>query len=206
MLDMIEVTKNTIESVGTDFPPETMDSQNELGEAITNLWAAHANAKIAARATNEELRTLRAKLGERLHELKQVLAQPGRGGQWSSFLRKRGIPRATADRLVAHYEQSINPDANRPSEATSEATEKEVETLFTAMWPKLRRTVRSRQSVLLFIDLLTSHYESSEIGDREIAVLAPPLPTICPVSSDGDFFIERELGAADVARADEQVS
>jgi hypothetical protein len=31
----------TIESVGTDFTPETTDPQNELGEAITNLWSAH---------------------------------------------------------------------------------------------------------------------------------------------------------------------
>src|ERR1700685_3026324 len=84
----------------SDFRPEAMDSQDELGEAITNLWVAHANAKIAARATNGELRALRAKLGEQLSRMKQTLAKPGRGGQWSSFLSDRGIPRATADRLV----------------------------------------------------------------------------------------------------------
>jgi hypothetical protein len=44
---------------------------------------------------------------------------PGRGGQWSGFLRDRGIPRATADRLAIRYQESLNPDANRISEAKS---------------------------------------------------------------------------------------
>jgi hypothetical protein len=183
-----------------------MESQNELREAITSLWSAHLNAKNAAKATKEELRIIRAKLGEQLSEMKQILAKPGRGGQWSSFLQERGIPRATADRLVGHYEQSINPDANRPSEAISEPTEEEVQRLFISVWPKLRRTLRSRRSLFLFIDLLTSHYESSEVGDREITVLAPAPPTICPASSDGGSFDEPEVNAAAlVARVDDEV-
>ena len=99
MLEMIEVT-NTNDSLATDFPPETTDPQTEIGEAITNLWSAHVNAKNTARATNEELRALRAKLGERLSEMKQILAKPGCDGQWSGFLREHNIPRASADRLV----------------------------------------------------------------------------------------------------------
>jgi hypothetical protein len=75
MLEMIDAT-NTIESVDTDFTPETVEAHNELGEAITNLWVAHANAKIAARATKEELGHIRAKLGEQLSEMKQILAKP----------------------------------------------------------------------------------------------------------------------------------
>ena len=80
MLDMIDVVTTT-DSVATDFTPEAMDSQNELREAITNLGVAHANAKIAARTTNEELHAIRAKLGEQLHEMKQLLAFPGRDGR-----------------------------------------------------------------------------------------------------------------------------
>jgi hypothetical protein len=89
------------------------------------------------RATNEELRVLRAKLGEQLSEMKQMLAKPGRGGQWSSFLEERQIPRATADRLVARHLRSLDPDANRLSEPVSEPTEEEVQRLFIAVWPKL---------------------------------------------------------------------
>jgi hypothetical protein len=176
MQDMIDMM-NISESVCTDFTPEIIESHNDLGEAITNLWVAHANAKIAARATNEELRNIRAKLGEQLCQMKDVLARPGRGGQWSSFLMERGIPRATADRLVARHLRSLNPDENCVTEDVSEPTDEEVQKLFIAVWPKLQRTLRSRESLHLFINLLTSHFECGET-DREKVVLTPAAPTV----------------------------
>jgi len=141
------------------------ESQNDqaLGDEIASLWCAHLHAKSAARATKDELRNIRAKLGEQLCRMKQGLAQPGRSGQWSLFLRERGIPRATADRLVQRHLQSLNPDANSLSEPISEPTEKEIQRLFASVWPKIRRTLRSRQSLAVFIDLLTSHYECGEL-------------------------------------------
>jgi hypothetical protein len=182
MLEMIDAT-NTIESVSTDFMPEMADPQVELGEEITSLWVAHANAKIAYRVTNAELRILRAKLGEQLCRMKEVLARPGRGGQWSSFLEERQIPRATADRLVARYLRSLDPNANCVSEPISEPTEEDVKKLFDAVWPKLQRTLKSQQSFQIFIDLLTSQIESTE-GTTD-----------CPASLDGDFLGEPELGS-----------
>jgi hypothetical protein len=200
MLEVIDATNtdvmNTIESLATDFTPETMQSQNELGESITNLWAAHANAKIAARATNEELRALRAKLGERLSEMKQILAKPGRGGQWSGFLRERNIPRATADRLVERHLRSLNPDENCVTEDVSEPTDEEVQKLFIAVWPKLRRTLRSQQSVRLFVDLLISHCEHAELTVHEIPAVMPAAATFDPLSSDEDSLVEPELCSA----------
>jgi hypothetical protein len=204
MLDMIDVT-NTIESVAADFLPEPTEPQNERGDEIASLWSAHLNAKSAARATKEELRVIRAKLGERLHELKQVLAKPGRGGQWSSFLKERSIPRATADRLVERHHRSLNPDTNCVTEDVSVPTNEEVQTVFTAVWPKLRRSLRSRHSLLLFIGLLTSQFERGEVRDANIPTLTPSTATICPVSSDEDSIIEPELVAAIVPRPDEQI-
>jgi hypothetical protein len=193
------------EYVVTDFPPETTDSENDLSESITSLWVAHANAKIASRLTNAELRVLRTRLGEQLHEMKKMLVRPGRDGQWSAFLREHQIPRATADRLVARHLRTLNPDANLLNEPISEPTEEDVQKLFASVWPKLRRTLRSRQSFQLFMALLTYEIESSEIGSREILVIAAPATTICPVSSDGDSFVEPEVcGATLVAVADEQ--
>jgi hypothetical protein len=132
MLEMIDAM-NTIESVSTDFTPEMADPQVELGEEITSLWVAHANAKIAYRVTNAELRILRAKLGEQFCRMKEVLARPGRGGQWSSFLEERQIPRATADRLVARYLRSLNPDVNCITEDIPEPTEEDVRKLFASV-------------------------------------------------------------------------
>jgi hypothetical protein len=199
MLDMIDGMNtdvmNATESLAADFTPEAMDSQNELGEAITNLWVAHANAKIAARATKDELRVLRANLGQQLSEMKKLLAKPGRAGQWSSFLEERQIPRATADRLVARHQRSLNSDANRLTEPITEPTEEEVQKLFTSVWPKFRRTLRSRQSLAVFIDLLNSHHERGEAAALKIHGLTPPAATICPASPDGDFFVEPEVGS-----------
>jgi hypothetical protein len=210
MLEVINATNtdatNITEFLATDFTPDMTDPQTGIGEEITNLWVAHANAKIASRATHEELRSLRAKLGEQLCRVKEMLAKPGRAGQWSAFLRERQIPRASADRLVSCHLRLLNPDANRPSEANSASTEDEVQKLFTSVWPKLRRTLRSRQSLILFIDLLTAHCENSEQRVHEIAAVMPDAATIHPVSSDGDSFGEPEFGSvAIVARADEQV-
>jgi hypothetical protein len=190
MLEVIDATStaamNATESLATDFPPETMESQNELGEAITSLWSAHLNAKHAARATNEELRTIRAKLGEQLSEMKKLLAKPGRGGQWSAFLLEKGIPRASGDRLVARHLRSLDPSANCVTEELSEPTDEDVQKLFIAVWPKIRRTLRSRQSVDLFVRLLTAHCESGDMRVQESPVVTQPTAAFDPPSSDGD--------------------
>ena len=162
------------------------EPQNERADEIADLWAAHTEAKKAARATKAELHEIRVKLGEQLHEMKKLLVSPGRDGQWSGFLREHEIPKATADRLVRRHQRSIDPDANLLTEPIPEPTEKEVGTLFRSLLPRLRRTLRSRQSLDLFISLLTSEFESSEAADREVLVLAESTPTICSASSDGD--------------------
>jgi hypothetical protein len=202
MLDIIEVP-NTIESLSPDFAPEMIDSHNKIAEEITNLWSAHVTAKNTARATNAELRLVRAKLGEQLQEMKLLLAKPGRSGQWSSFLLERGIPRASADRLVARHERSLCPEANRLSEAVSEPTAEDVQKLFIAVWPKLSRTLRSQQSLDLFVRLLISQFECSEARDRETSVLAPPPATLVTGPLEGDFTVDPELGVARVAPAHE---
>lgn len=192
MLAVIDAT-NTIESVAADFAPEAVESSNEIGEAITNLWSARVNAKNAARATNEELRVLRAKLGEQLCRMKEVLAKPGCDGQWSGFLREHNIPRATADRLVGRHLRSLVPNANCVTEPVSEPTEEEVQRLFIAVWPKLRRTLRSQQSVLLFVDLLTSHFKGGEATVHGTPADMPTTATGDLPSSDADSSVEPEL-------------
>jgi hypothetical protein len=204
MLKVIYAT-DTIESLVTSFTPETMEAHNDLGEAITNLWVAHANAKIAARATSEELRALRAKLGEQLCRMKEVLARPGCDGQWSGFLREHNIPRATADRLVTRHLRSLNPDVNCLTEPVSEPTDEEVQRLFVAVWPKLRRTLKSQQSVLLFVDLLTSHFKSGEPTAHELPAVMPTAATFDPPSSDGDSVPEPEFCSAPPPGQDQEM-
>jgi hypothetical protein len=192
MLDNIDI-RNTIEPVGTDFPAAKTESRTELGEAITSLWSAHGVAKTTARATKDELGIIRAQLGAHLHEMKQMLAKPGCDGQWSGFLREHRIPRATADRLVTRHYRSLNPDANRLTEAGGDPVEQEVLRLFTTLWPKLRRTLTSQKSLHCFIDLLTSHCPQGEPTDLEIPAPTTATKTFVPISPAEVVIDEYEL-------------
>ncbi len=78
-------------------------SESEVGTEIARLWTAQRYHAAAARRTREELKALRRSLSERLHEMKTLLVQVGRGGRWATFLRKRHIPRASADRYVMKW-------------------------------------------------------------------------------------------------------
>ena len=174
---------NAIESLATGLTQEPTDPQTEIGEAVTNLWSAHLTAKNRARATNVELRTIRAKLGEQLSEMKNILVKPGRDGQWSGFLREHNIPRASADRLVARHLRSLDPNANCATEEVSEPTEEEIQKLFVIVWPKLRRTLRSRKSVELFVSLLMAHCQVNEPTVHEIPAVVPAAATFGPPSA-----------------------
>jgi hypothetical protein len=201
MLDIIDAT-NTTDCVLPELPSATLESQNELGEEITNLWVAHANAKMAARATNVELRAIRAKLGEQLCRMKEVLAQPGRGGQWSGFLRNSKIPRATADRLVARHLQSLSPDAKCLDDAVSELTEEEIVRLFHSMRPKLRRTLTTPQSLYCFIDVLTAaSFDGTcrRVTDEGILVLKVAQQTTSAEPSAGEPAAESQAVLAQPA-------
>jgi hypothetical protein len=136
--------------------------------------------------------------------MKEILATPGRSGQWSGFLRDRGIPRATADRLVARHLQSLNIEASRLSEAIHNPTEEQVQKLFTSVWPKLRRTLTTPANLYHFVALLTSHYECSEVTDRGVLIFKPAIPTIAPALADVAATPETEPGSAPSYDLDQQ--
>jgi hypothetical protein len=195
MLDIID-DNETSNSVLPEFPAVTVEiqSEQELSNEIASLWSAHVNAKTTARATNEDLRNIRAKLGEQLCRMKDMLAKPGRDGQWSGFLRNCNIPRATADRLVARRQQSLNPDPNRLSDAVSEPTKPEIIKFFNSISPKLRRFLKTPNAVYNFIAMLTFYYHCGEVTDRGILVLKPD---ICSAFSDGGSSAEPEYRLAE---------
>jgi hypothetical protein len=204
MLDIIDAT-NTTDCVLPESPAVTeSQTEQELGEEIASLWSAHTGAKNTAKATRDGLRDIRVKLGEQLCRMKEVLACPGRDGQWSGFLRERRIPRATADRLVTRHLRSVNPDANRLSEPVSKPTEEEVQRLFNSILPRLRRFLRTPNSVYSFVSMLTSHYECSEVTDRGVLILKPAIPTIATTLSDVAATAEIEPGSAPSYDLDQQ--
>jgi hypothetical protein len=133
-----------------------------LTAQITELWRLHTDNNGSIKSQTENLRSLRAELGKRLSEMKQLLARPGRNGQWSAWLKQNRISRATADRLVLKFGRPVNPDGNCLTESISEPSEEEIQTLLDKVGPKMRRVLRTPQSVYKFIELLPSSFEGVE--------------------------------------------
>jgi len=100
--------------------------------------------------------------------MKPLLARPGRNGKWSSFLQEYGIPRTTADRVVAAYQRSVAPETNRTAGAIHEPTVQDIQRLFTSIRPRLAKILTTQESVYAFILCLISRaslpYERRDEG------------------------------------------
>jgi hypothetical protein len=163
----------------SEFPPQapapevsqpdgaSQDEANLSAETV-QLWQVHQDCQTAIKHETQQFRSLRGELGRLLHQMKALLSTPGRNGKWSSWLKERRIPRATADRLVLKFERSLHPDSNCLSESITEPTEAEIQTLLDRLLPKLRKALPTPASSYKFIELLVSSltlvHQASEEG------------------------------------------
>jgi hypothetical protein len=72
------------ENPGVEFAPAISpepEDEQKLADEIRQLWAVHVEAQTVVKKTKTELKAIRQRLGERLYEMKQILARPGRNGQ-----------------------------------------------------------------------------------------------------------------------------
>ena len=142
----------------------------KLNEEIQSLWIAHRQRKTTAQQTKEELQVIRRDLGQRLSEMKTVLARTGRGGGWASYLRSASLPRASADRYVRQHEAMRNPSqTKRLSESISEPTEDDTRRLVRNLLPKLRKVLTTSESVSLFVREVVRHFEREVDGIGSVA-------------------------------------
>ncbi len=171
------------EHIGTaPVPPATTtdnaaDAEQRLTTEITELWAIHTDAQSVVKKTQQELKTIRQNLGERLHTMKQLLARPGCQGGWSSFLTQHGISRTTADRLVASNVRSLSSD-NRTSGAVPELTDEEIAQLAKATWKKLEKKLGTKRVVYAFLGHLIAesglgNFKFTRGDQRGLAVVDP---------------------------------
>jgi ElaB/YqjD/DUF883 family membrane-anchored ribosome-binding protein len=162
--------------------------EQKLADEIKQLWAVHVEAQSAAKKTKAELKAIRQRLGERLHEMKRLLARPGRNGQWPAWLKEHRISRASADRLVQRHAATL-PGYESPREAISEPTTADVMRLFDSVWPRLEKKLTTRSSAYEFLVCLVGAFElGSEILDNGLLVLCPeshePTSAAASLSSD----------------------
>ena len=131
--------------------PDDVAIETQLTQEISVLWSDHLRLSANHKTTAKELRQLRAALAERLYAVKNLLARPGRGGEWRGWLRERAIPRSTADRLVSRHAENLgNENGNVLSGAISEG-EDTVEQMVQSVLPRLKRTLPDTQAVFKFI-------------------------------------------------------
>jgi hypothetical protein len=131
---------------------ECEPAERALAQEIGALWSAQRNQAAAVRRTRAELKTLRRDLGQRLHQMKSLLVQTGRGGSWSGYLREHRIPRATADRLVQRHEQALVPvGENRLNEAIPTSIEQEIEAFFQKLRPRLLKVLTTQEAAFDFV-------------------------------------------------------
>lgn len=151
--------------------------ETQLTQEISELWSSHVRLNGDRKATAKELRQIRASLAERLHEMKLLLSRPGRSGQWRSWLRERGIPRSTADRLVSRHAETVGiENGNVPSEAIDQEHDA-VEQLVQSLLPRLQRRLPDAQAVFHFIAALAGAFGlGSEISGDGIWVFQPGPP------------------------------
>ena len=150
-------------------------TEQQLTDAITELWSVHVQAQSIVKKTKADLKAVRTNLAAHLHAMKQLLARPGRAGQWSSFLTQHNISRTSADRLVLSHEKSINPDVNSTNGAT---TDDEIAKLAESVWARLEKRVKSpREKYLFFASMITESGIPTEEYDDGVLILIPePAP------------------------------
>ena len=211
---MMETTEQIQDPIFVDSPvpeisqPESPSSdEGILTNEIVELWQVHESRQKSIKHETEEFRALRNELGKLLHQMKELLARPGRNGQWSAWLKERAIPRATADRLALKYDRSLHPHANCLTESISEPIEDEIEKLFAKVFPKLRRVLRTQHSLYRFVDLLTLSCDGTgrRVTEEGILVVKPVQLTEPMESSGTESVVEPLSPISDVmAEADRE--
>src|ERR1017187_5554134 len=142
--ELVQAESSLADSVGPS------EEEQRLADEIGQLWEVHAEAKTTVTKTKGELKAIRELLSERLYELKQLLARPGRCGQWSSWLKERKISRATADRLVQRYGANL-PGYESPQEAISNPSKDTAEKVAKDVWSRFGKVLTTEDSVIDFI-------------------------------------------------------
>ena len=169
---IVEIVENALipepeaEAQSGTVQPDDGAIENQLTEEINTLWSSHVRLSTSRKATSKEMRQIRASLAERLYAMKSLLSCPGRGGQWRSWLRERGIPRSTADRLAARQAETLDGDneENVLTGAISEPAKPTAEKLAETVWPSLKKVLTTGESVVEFIGCIA---EISGVGHEQ---------------------------------------
>jgi hypothetical protein len=129
-------------------------NEEYLTEQIDSLWKNRQAYDSAIQAQRTEMLGFETTLREMLFTMKAVLSRPGRSGGWSSWLKARKMPRATADRMVLRYAATL-PESESPHDSIqTETSDVQISRLFAALWPRIEKTLTTPKSRYDFIRCL----------------------------------------------------
>ncbi|MGD0696532.1 MAG: hypothetical protein ABSB82_17060 [Terriglobia bacterium] len=174
-------------------PPEV---EQKPADEIGELWSIHLEAKSVAREAKQALKDVRQRLSERLSEIKPLLARPGRSGQWSAWLKERGISRATADRLVRRHAAAL-PGNESTHEAISNPPVDSAEKLAKAQWPRFRKILNTDESVIQFLGSIAEISGVAHEWQEEGLMIFRAVPKAADQLSDSDSATDPVPQASD---------
>ena len=148
--------------------------ETQLTQEISALWSDHVRLSANHKTTAKELRQLRAGLAERLYAVKNLLARPGRCGEWRGWLRERAIPRSTADRLVSRHAETLGNDNENVLSGAINENENAVEPLVQSLLPRLKRTLPDIPSVFKFIAAVGGAFGLKSETTEDCIMLSQP--------------------------------
>ena len=165
--------QDTPNSEHTGQSNDNTDNESLLAEEISSLWSEHVRAQTSQRVTSKELRLIRMALAERLHSMKALLCRPGCGGEWSSWLQNKNIPRSTADRLVSRYEElQHGAQNNMPTDPIT--PQEEVEQLVQSLLLRLKRVLTTNDMAYRFMCALAEGLHLNyTLGDNKLVLTQP---------------------------------
>jgi hypothetical protein len=194
MLPVIEIAADETKPKTTITQPEAQIAEPDQEEAqltaeVETLWAEHQRVNGLKKSSSADLRRIRQELGKKLYDAKQALSRPGRAGEWSGWLKHRGISRASADRWIARHLESIGQPNNGISESIP--PKDAIEKLLTFLAEKLKRVlpdhVERYQATYRLLDKLGLQVEEA---DESFVVLQPEVESDEPEYEDfeGDLL------------------
>lgn len=179
MVDAIQdvvTAEPAVEVPQVSAQPDDAIVETRLAQEISTLWLDHARLSANRKATAKQLRQVRARLAERLYAMKSLLSHPGRGGEWRGWLREQGIPRSTADGLVARHAETLRADdQNVPTRAIKQSQDT-VEQLVQSLLPRLRRKLPDARALFRFIAALAEAFGLASVDSEDCIWVCEPGP------------------------------
>jgi hypothetical protein len=164
-----------------EIQPVSDPEETRITAQVETLWKKHVEGDAKQKKSKEMLKRIRIELAERLFELKAVHCRAGRSGQFSATLKTLGIPRSTANRLVAVHERIAKteegncPIGTTTGEPTPDDAAKKVRQLAVAAWKRVKKDLTTTELLEEFIEEFRNEADVTFTNAAEAKLATTPV-------------------------------